>query len=56
MANEAIRKILDNRRIRHWEVAIEVGISEQTLSRWLRRELTGDRRERVMAAINKLCN
>ena len=37
-----------------WAVAEEMGICEMTLSRWLRTELTTEKRERILAAIQTL--
>ena len=42
MANSIIREELKTRGVRHWELAHELGISEQTLVRWLRFELDED--------------
>lgn len=43
MANKIVREELKQRRVRHWELAHELGVSEQTLVRWLRFELDEDR-------------
>ena len=37
-----------------YEIAAAMGISEYTFSKWLRRELTDEQRERVYAAIEAL--
>jgi len=42
-ANTIIREELKARGIRHWELAHELSISEQTLVRWLRFELSEDK-------------
>lgn len=39
-----------------WAVAKELGVCEMTLSRWLRTELTAEKRERVLTAIQTLTN
>ena len=39
MANKIIREELKARGVRHWELAAELGISEQTMVRRLRFEL-----------------
>lgn len=36
-----------------WEVADLIGISPNSLSMWLRKPLEGERRERVLAAIEQ---
>ncbi len=43
MANKIVREELKSRGVRHWELAHELGVSEQTLVRWLRFELDEDR-------------
>ena len=43
MANKIVRDELKQRGVRHWELAHELGVSEQTLVRWLRFELDEDR-------------
>ncbi len=37
-----------------WEVADACGVTAGTLTVWLRKELTGEKRERVLTAINDL--
>ena len=39
MANAEIREILRKKRIRHYEVAEQLGVSEYTFCKWLRSEL-----------------
>ena len=43
MANKIVRDELKQSGVRHWELAHELGVSEQTLVRWLRFELDEDR-------------
>ena len=43
MANKIVRDELNSRGVRHWELAHELGVSEQTLVRWLRFELYEDK-------------
>lgn len=54
MKNKAIRNAITCAGLRYWEVAKEIGVSPYTLSIWLREELSGERRSRVEAAIEKL--
>lgn len=54
VSNEEIRRVIAAKNLRKWEIALEAGISDTTLSKWFRRELTGERRERVLAAIDRL--
>ena len=54
MANNEIRTLIQKHRIRHYEVASKLGISECTLSRWLRRELPMEKKKEIIEAINSL--
>ncbi len=54
MANKIIRDELKERRVRHWELAHELGISEQTLVRWLRFELDEDRQLDMLMKIEEV--
>lgn len=54
LMNESIKKELRANNIPLWRCALAAGISEQTLIRWLRVELHGERRERVEAAVKML--
>lgn len=49
-----VRKAIKNRKLLHYEVAHEAGISAYTLSVWLRYELTEERYKRLMDAIHRL--
>lgn len=54
MSNVDIRNKIRERRLRHYEVAEKIGISETTLCVWLRHELTDERKKRVLEAIEQL--
>lgn len=54
MENEDIRGQILFNRLRHWEVAEKVGISDGRLSVWLRTPLSDDRKKRVENAIQEL--
>ena len=54
MANLIIREDLKARRVRHWELAAALGISEQTLVRWLRFELSEDRQLDMLMKIEEI--
>lgn len=54
MNNIDIRQIIKAHRLHHYEIADHIGISESTFCVWLRNELTGERREKVMRAIEEL--
>ena len=54
MANLIIRDELKTRGVRHWELAHELGVSEQTLVRWLRFELSEDRQLDMLMQIEEI--
>lgn len=54
MTNTEIKKQLRVNEIRMWELAEAIGVSDPTLNRWLRHELTGERLERVEVALGIL--
>lgn len=54
MANAEIRALILKHRIRHYEVASQMNISESTLSRWLRKELPLEKKQEILNAINDL--
>lgn len=52
-ANQTIRQLIATKRLKHYEVAMALGVSEYTLCKWLRTELTPDRKRKVENAIDK---
>ena len=54
MANKIIREKLKERGVRHWELAAALGVSEQTLVRWLRFELDEERQLDMLMKIEKI--
>lgn len=54
MKNKKIRDAIEEAGLRHWQLADEIGICPATLCIWLRHELTGERLERVQAALEAL--
>lgn len=53
-ANQKLRNKIAQYRLRYWEVAVQVGISDTTFSKWLRTPLNDERKARVEKAIKKL--
>lgn len=51
--NQDIKQEITKRRLRQYEVAQQLNVSEFTLSRWLHCELTPDRKQRIISAINE---
>lgn len=54
MRNKNIRSEIEKAGLRYWQVADQIGISPATLCVWLRHELSGERLERVQAALEAL--
>lgn len=54
MENERVRRAARIAAIPLWKVAQQVGISEPTLTRWLRVPLSEEREQRLLEAISVL--
>lgn len=54
MANKQIKIDLLTYGIKHYELAEALGISEFTLCRWLRKELSIDKKDMIIKTIEKL--
>ena len=54
MANEDLRKLMKDERIHQWEVAEKIGVSEVTLCRKMRRDLSLEDRLKFQSAILKI--
>ena len=52
--NKTIREAMQKAGVRQWQVAAELGISEATIVRWLRQELTEERSNAIFSAIEAL--
>lgn len=52
--NEGIRKLAKANGIPLWRIAHEIGVSEPTLTRWLRFPLSEERERQILAAIDEL--
>lgn len=53
-ANQEIRDLIYQSRLKNWEVADAIGISDSRFSVWLRTPLKDERRARVTKAISEL--
>ena len=51
-----MQELASGKGVKQWQIADEIGVGETTLCRMLRRELTPEMKEKVLAAINKLAN
>lgn len=54
LANEWIKTQAKQNKVFLWEIAQELGIADATLSRHMRREITGPKREQVERAIRTI--
>ncbi|EEM45196.1 hypothetical protein bthur0005_49230 [Bacillus thuringiensis serovar pakistani str. T13001] len=53
-ANQDIRDLIYTNRLKNWQVAEQVSISDSRLSVWLRTPLNDERKARVLKAIDEL--
>lgn len=53
-ANMDIRKAIKEAKIHHWEIAEALSVSEMTLVRWLRKELSDEKKQLILTAIEHL--
>lgn len=53
-ANQDIRDYAAKKGVYFWEIAMELGISEPTMTRWMRAELTADKRREIRQIIDKI--
>ena len=54
MANVEIRQMIFAKRIRNYEVAEKLGITQFTFSKWLSQEMTPERKKQVIKAIKAI--
>lgn len=54
--NQDIRKLMDQKRVHHYEVAAVLGVDRTTFSRWLQKEMTPTKKDIVKAAVEKILN
>ena len=52
--NQDVRADMKIKQIRQWEVAEKLGISEFTLSRWMRKELSGVKKEQINQVMKRI--
>lgn len=54
MNNSRIKRTIKESRIMQYEIAAKMGISEYTLCKWFRKELTSEQRMQILDAIAAL--
>lgn len=52
--NTDIRRAMHEKKLTHYEIANEMGITPPTFSHWLQKELSQEQKERVFAAIDSI--
>lgn len=52
--NQKVRRAARAAGIPLWRIAVTIGVSEPTLTRWLRVQLSEDKEQRIMEAIASL--
>ena len=53
-ANQDIRDYAAKRGVYCWEIAMKLGISEPTITRWMRVELSADKRREIEQVISDI--
>ena len=53
-ANSAIRDAARLKGVYLWQIALQLGVSEPTLIRWLRAQLTEEREKAILIAIDHI--
>lgn len=53
-ANQMIRDAAKKKGVKHWQIAEYLGISEPTITRWLRVSLSPDREKAILDAIEAI--
>lgn len=54
LANEDVRRMARRNDVPQWKIAAALGISEPTLCRWLRFELSSEKKHRIVHVIQEL--
>ena len=52
--NKDIREMIENRRLRYYEIADKLGVNCFTFSRWLRTELNSEKKKEIIKAIQEI--
>ncbi len=55
VSNNELKAIIKKKRLYSYEVAEKIGITEFTLCRWFRKEMSEEQKEKVITAIAALC-
>lgn len=52
--NKTVREAAKKNGVKHWQIANRLGISEQTIMRWLRTPLSPEREKAIFDAIEAI--
>lgn len=55
-ANKEIRQTAKEKGVYFWQIAVELGVSEATITRALRVELSNEKKNEILNAINRIAN
>lgn len=53
-ANRTIREVAKKKGVKLWQIAAHLGISEPTITRWMRSALSPEREKRILTAIEEI--
>ena len=53
-ANQNIRDYAAKKGVYFWEIAMKLGVSEPTMTRWMRVELSADKRREIEQVISDI--
>ncbi len=56
MVNEKIRTVAKKNKVRLWQIADRLGISEATITRKLRKEVPDSEKEKILLIISDIVN
>lgn len=54
MLNQDVRNLAKDNNIPLWKIADGLGITDSTFSKWLRKELSDETKQKVIEIVNKL--
>lgn len=54
MYNEDIKRYAKTKKVKLWEVANEIGVTDSTFSRKLRKEFTNEKKQEIYCIIDRL--
>jgi transposase-like protein len=54
MENKQMRSFLKMKGIPFWKIAETIGVSEPTMTRWMRKPLSAEHHKKIMDAVSKI--